>query len=142
MTDWQRLAAFSHYQTATAVRDALQSGQTDEAVRGLEELIDALFRADRRALQSHLIRLMAHIIKWNVQPGWRSRSWTDTIADARETITEIQEDTPSLTDKVIQDMWERALRKAHREARRETGLDIPYTPLTWEDVFDTDYTVE
>ena len=142
MTDWQRLAAFSHYQTATAVRDALQSGQADEATKGLEELIDALSRADRRALQSHLIRLMAHIIKWKVQPGWRSRSWADTIADAREAIAEIQEDTPSLTDAVIRDMWERALRKAHREARRETGLDIPQTSLTWEDVYDTDYMVE
>jgi MGT family glycosyltransferase len=35
-----------------------------------------------------------------------------------------------------------SLRKAHWEARRETGLDIPPTPLTWEDVYDTDYTVE
>ena len=84
---------------------------------------------------------MAYIITWNVQPGWRSRSWADTIADAREAIAEIQEDTPSLTDKVIRDMWERALLKAHREACRETGLDIPYTSLTWEEVFDTAYTM-
>ena len=77
---------------------------------------------------------MAHIMQWKVQPGWRSRSWADTIADAREAIAEIQEDTPSLTDEVIRDMWERALRKAHREARRETGLDIPQTSLTWAEV--------
>jgi len=38
-----------------------------EAKEGLESLIEAMGRNDRRALKSQLIRLMVHIIKWKCQ---------------------------------------------------------------------------
>lgn len=60
---WQDLAATSHYQTAVAVKQALQEGNMHAAVLGIEEVIDALSRADQRALERYLIRLMQHIIK-------------------------------------------------------------------------------
>jgi Domain of unknown function DUF29 len=44
-------------------------------MHGLEELIDALARADKRALESHLIRVMQHVITWKRQPERRSRTW-------------------------------------------------------------------
>lgn len=72
MTNWQELATISHYQTAVAVREALLVGDKDDAMQGIEELIDALARADRRALRSHLIRLMQHVLKWRLQPERRS----------------------------------------------------------------------
>jgi hypothetical protein len=49
-------------------------------------------------------------------------------------------DTPSLTDDVIRDLWERASTAAHREAQAETGIDFPRPPLAWKDVFETAYT--
>jgi hypothetical protein len=52
---WQELAATSHYRTAVAVKQALQGGDMHEAILALEELIDALSRADQRALEHHLI---------------------------------------------------------------------------------------
>jgi hypothetical protein len=142
MTNWQDLATTSHYQTAVAVRDALRSGAVQEAAQGIEELIDALSRSERRALESHLVRLMQHIIKWRIQPDKRSRSWQSTIANAREAITEIQEDTPSLSDDVIRRLWERTLRKARREAEGEMDRAIPPLSLTWDEVFATEYTLE
>jgi hypothetical protein len=142
MTKWLDLATTSHYQTAVAVRDALRSGAVQEATLGIEELIDALSRSDRRALESHLVRLMQHIIKWKSQPANRSRSWQHTIANARDAIAEIQEDTPSLTDDVIRGLWDRALRKAHREAESDMNQAIPLLSLTWDDVFVTAYVIE
>ena len=59
---WQELAQESHYHTAVAIRDVLQEGKVDDATAGLEELIDALSRSERRALESHLKRLMRHVI--------------------------------------------------------------------------------
>jgi hypothetical protein len=91
---WQELAATSHYRTAVAVKQALQGGDMHEAILGLEELIDALSRADQRALEHHLIRLMQHSIKWKVQPERRSRCWVATIYNAREAIRELQEEPP------------------------------------------------
>jgi hypothetical protein len=140
--NWQELAAFSHYKTATAVLEALRSGELEEATTGMEELIDAMTRSDRRALQSQLVRLMKHILKWQVQPGFRSRSWQRTIRQARRAIAEIQEDTPSLTDEVIRRLWDRTLREAHEDAQEETGLEFPCPALTWQDVFETTYDVD
>ena len=136
---WQELAATSHYQTAVAVKQALQGGDMHEAVLGLEELIDALSRADQRALEQYLIRLMQHIIKWKVQPERRSRSWVATINNAREAIRELQEDTPSLTDERVRQRWAACLRKAHREAEGEINRDIPPIALSWEEVFEVPY---
>ena len=61
---WQQLTASSHYRAAVAVREALARGETAHASQGLEELIDALSRSEKRALRSQLIRLMSHVIKW------------------------------------------------------------------------------
>jgi hypothetical protein len=142
MPTWQELATTSPYQTAVAVREALREGDVQEATQGLEELIDALSRSDRRALESHLVRLMQHIITWRVQPDKRSRSWQSTIANAREAIAEIQEDTPSLTDDVIRRLWARTLRKAHREAEGDMNQRVPPLPLTWDEVFTQDYALD
>ena len=65
--NWQEQAASSHYQTAVAIRQELGAGHIEDAKAGIEELVDALSRADRRALKSHLVRLMAHVIKWQTQ---------------------------------------------------------------------------
>ena len=142
MPTWQELATTSQYQTAVAVREALREGNVQDATEGLEELIDALSRSDRRALESQLSRLMQHIIKWKCQPTRQSRSWQNTITNAREAIAEIQEDTPSLTDAVIRRLWERTLRKAHRDAEGDMDQSIPPMPLTWEEVFTQDYSLE
>src|SRR5262245_40322522 len=102
--DWQELAFSSHYQTAVAVDEALRRGDVASAQDGLEELIEALARSEKRALRSQLTRLMAHVIKWLTQPEKRSKSWQGTISQARREITEIQEETPGLNHAVIEAM--------------------------------------
>lgn len=119
MIDRKERAFSSHYQTAVAIRDELSAGHVEEASRGIEELICALSRSERRALRSRLIRLMAHVIKWECQPDRRSWSWVGTIADARVEIREIREETPSPNDEVIRSLWDSAVRSARREARGE-----------------------
>jgi hypothetical protein len=142
MPNWQELSTVSHYQTAVAVRDALIEGDKDNAMQGIEELIDALARSDRRALRSHLIRLMQHIIKWQVQPEQRSRSWLATIRNARSEIENLRQDTPNLTRNVIEEMWDTCFRAAINEAEGEMDRSAPTMRLSWEDVFDTEYNLD
>ena len=59
-------------------------GHVQEAAKGVEELIEALSRSEKRALKSQLVRLMLHIIKWQSQPERRSSSWVASIKDARD----------------------------------------------------------
>src|SRR5947209_1648292 len=95
-TKWQELSCSSHYQTAVAVEEALKRGDTVDATAGIQELIDALARSEKRALRSQLTRLMAHVIKWKTQANKRSFSWRASINGARREIEDIQEETPSL----------------------------------------------
>ena len=55
----------SPYQTAVAIKNELTQGNIEESTTGIEELIDALSRSDKRALRNQLIRLMMHIIIFN-----------------------------------------------------------------------------
>lgn len=142
MQNWQDLATTSHYQTAVAVKDALSTGDTANALEGLEELIDALARSERRALRSQLIRLMQHILKWQVQSERRSWSWVATIRNARREIVDIQHETPSLTPRVLEAMWDDCLAAARDAAAGEMNRPVPRLLLTWAEVFETDYTLE
>lgn len=139
--DWQALAATSHYQTAVAIKENLQAGNLQAATTGIEELIEALARSDKRALKSQLIRLMKHIIKWKTQPEMRSRSWLASISNAREEIAEIQEETPSLSDKTILELWEKCFRAAQREAEAEMERSSQVQQLSWQEVFTEQYSL-
>lgn len=140
--DWQELSATSHYQTALEIEQELEKGNVEEASTGLKELIEALGRSEKRALKSHLTRLMAHIIKWKTQPVKRSRSWVATIYNARDEIKDIQEETPSLTNDMIEEIWNKCLQAANREAEADMNQDSSVSELTWQEVFEDDYQIE
>lgn len=137
--NWPELAATSHYQTAVAVGEAIKQGDLPEASTGIQELIDTLSRADKRALRSHLIRLMAHIITWKTQPERRSRSWRSTLRNARREIAGLQEDTPSLTREVVKDIWQACFESAKEEAEGEMNRETTIGKLSWSEVFEKDY---
>jgi len=134
--DWKALAADSPYRTAVAVEEGLRRGDEGDARAGLLELMDALSRSDKRAIKNHLIRLMAHVIKWQAQPSHRSRSWAATIVNAREEIADIREDTPNLTRAVIEAMWARCFQAALRDAEGDLSRAIHMPMLSWNDVFE------
>lgn len=139
--NWHQLAATSHYQTAVAVANELAQGKVDEAETGLQELIDAVARAERRALRSQLIRLMAHVLKWKMQPVKRTSSWAVTIHQAREEIAGIQEEVPTLTPEVIEGIWEKCFDAAKRQAEEEMQQEVAIESLSWEEVFEEEYTL-
>ncbi|MBW3585327.1 MAG: DUF29 domain-containing protein, partial [Cyanobacteria bacterium 0813] len=99
--DWDWLAVCSHYQTAVTVQTLLKEGKSMEATAGLESLIEAMGRTEKRALKSQLIRLMLHIIKWKSQPQKQTTSWAISILSARREIEDIQEEVPSLNREFI-----------------------------------------
>jgi hypothetical protein len=140
--DWQKIAVESHYLTAVGVQEALAAGDIHAALQGIDELIDAMRRSEQRAVRSQLVRLMLHILKWQVQPTYRSQSWVATINHARQEIWDSQEETPSITDEVIQNMWDRCFQRAKQQAEDETGQPIPATSLSWAEVFHTRYRLE
>jgi hypothetical protein len=138
MTDWKELSTISHDQAAVAVPDELQAGHVEEATRGLEELIDASSRADRRALRSHPIRLMPHILKWKTRTERWSRSGGATIANARDEIEGLREDTPSLTEDVVRSSRDSCLKIARREVHAAMNREPTDQTLDRHDVFEAE----
>ena len=108
----------------------------------LEEWMNTVSRSDRSALESYLMRLMQHVIKWNVQPERRSRRWRNTILNCRNQIQRMQQRRPSLNRQVIERMWDHALYTAQQEAEREIQQPLPRQRLTWQEVFEDVYTFE
>lgn len=140
MKNWPELVFNSHYLTAIEVKKSLEQGEIMEAEEGVEQLIEAMARADRRAVKSQLVRLMMHIIKWKLQPERRSLSWVKTIHNARVEILDIQEETPSITNEVVATLWNRAFNLALDEAEEETGNKPGSIQLlTWAEVFNDEY---
>jgi hypothetical protein len=139
--DWQDLAMSSHYRAALEVKHCLKQGNIMEATIGLEALIEAMGRSDKRALRSQLIRLMAHVIKWKCQPKKRTSSWSTTILSARNEIEAIQEDTPSLNRNTIDSIWDKCFEKAVKEAETEMNQKCSLISLSWQEVFEEEYTL-
>ena len=135
----EELSTTSHYLTAVAIARELAEGNVDEASAGIEELIDAMSRADRRAVRSQLARLMLHLLRWREQPEKRSISWIRSISDAREEIEGILEETPSITRAVVEGFWPAALRNALGKAEDEMGRPVVDSNLSWADVFEAEY---
>ena len=139
--NWKELAITSHYQTAVAIKNELKQGHIEDSSIGIEELINALSRSEKRALRSQLNRLMMHIIKWQIQPNRRSRSWQSTISNARIEIEEILEEEPHLKPQVPQ-LWGKCFKAACQIAKDETGIKPTLSELTQEDVFQTEYSLD
>ena len=139
--DWSRIVFNSHYEALAAIQEAMCNEDYDEARLGLEELTDAVSRIDRRSVRSHLTRLMMHILKWKAQPELRSKSWVLTIRHARREIWDTQEDTPSITDETIRQMWDRCFENAKEDAADEIASSINISGLTWQEVFEDDYVI-
>jgi len=140
--NWQELSMTSQYQTALAIKDRLDKGDIQEAQEGLEELIDAVRRSEKRAVRSQLVRLMAHVLKWKNQPENRSPSWAVSILQARREIAESQEEVPSLTRDVIEGMWAKCFREAKKQAQIEMRKKVTKASVRWKEVFDVEYTLE
>jgi hypothetical protein len=139
--DWEWLTAGSEYQAAEVILQLLNEGKSMEASVGLYALIESMGKSKRLALRSQLTRLMTHVIKWKCQPERRGSSWSTTIRSARREIEDIQEEVPSLNRDFIESIWEKCFKRAVKDAEDEMGKNCDLTALSWEGVFEEEYSL-
>lgn len=139
--DWEELTASSYYETLEAIQEAVDQNDLADARTGIHTLLDTMSQQLKSASFSQLVRLMKHIIKWQLQPERRSVSWVTSIADAREEIEAIQVTKPSLNRAYFESVWDKAFDKAVRQAENETGLSNTLPTLSWQIVFNDEYRV-
>lgn len=105
----------------------------DLDIDNLIEELEGLNRSNEHALESYLIVILTHLLKWEFQPEARSRSWKGSILNGRKRIARLFKQQPSLKSRVPELVAE-AYADATEIATLETGLsanvfpsDCPYS---------------
>ena len=113
-----------------AQADALRRRSVNELDwDNLLEEIEGLGKAAERELRNHLVLLLAHLLKWKLQPTRRSRSWVLTIREQRQQIKDLLADSPSLKPAISLQM-DKAYKSAVNAAADDTGLPDDAFPTT------------
>ncbi|HWB48265.1 MAG TPA: DUF29 domain-containing protein [Stellaceae bacterium] len=114
-------------------------------VENVAEELESMGRSDKRELRNRLTQLLMHLLKWQYQPGFRSRSWTSTIGEQRDQVKESLQESPSLRPTVTTEL-SKVYRIARIKAAGETGLSEktfpPQCPYTLEQILSEDFLPE
>ncbi|MBE7183041.1 MAG: DUF29 domain-containing protein [Methylobacterium mesophilicum] len=123
---------FTRDYAAWALQQAadLRAGAWEKLDRdNLAEEVESLGRSERNEIESRLVVLLAHLLKWKFQPEKRSGSWEGTILEQRTRISRRLTESPNLKDfpaEILAEEYE----IARLNAAGETGLDRATFPQT------------
>lgn len=112
----------------------LRSGKLSQIdIENIAEEIEDVGKSEKRELASRLAVLLAHLLKWQVQPGRHSSSWQRTIKEQRKSLSRRIDKTPSLKECLADKEWlDDAWSDAVASAADETGLDVFPESCIWD----------
>jgi hypothetical protein len=110
----------------------------------LIEEVDDLSRRERRALESRLLQLLVHLLKWHYQPERRvtGHSWESSIVTQRFRLARRLRESPSLRPllpAMVEDLYPEAMRVAARQTRLSTTTFPPACPWAVEQILADDF---
>ncbi|MFB2892259.1 DUF29 domain-containing protein [Aerosakkonemataceae cyanobacterium BLCC-F50] len=108
----------------------------------LAEEIESLGKQDRRELRNRLRVLIGHLLKWEYQPGKRSKSWSNTIYEQRYQIKQLIKESPSLKpylEEAVVESYSDALDLASRETSLDESLFPQECSYNLEQILDKDF---
>ncbi|MBW4440347.1 MAG: DUF29 domain-containing protein [Plectolyngbya sp. WJT66-NPBG17] len=92
----------------------------------LDEIED-MPKRERRSLESNLVVVLLHLLKWQYQFNQRSGSWSGSIIEHRRRIRKALRDSPSLK-RYLEEVLEECYESAVQQASAETELPIEEFP--------------
>ncbi|MDM8547008.1 DUF29 domain-containing protein [Candidatus Venteria ishoeyi] len=117
------------YRWTQETAHALRTGHYAEVdMQSVAEELEKMGASERRELINRLAVLLMHLLKWQYQPGIRSRSWELTLIEQRREIQDLLEDNPSLKPQ-LQVKLDKAYSKAILKAEKETNLPARTFPV-------------
>lgn len=111
-------------------------------VEHLIEELEALNKSNKRELYSYIVVLLAHLLKWQYQPDFRSGSWEGSIGNSRKRIERLFKDQPSLRPyllEIVQEAYEEAKEWAHNETRLDINLFPDECPFSIQQMLDPEF---
>ena len=111
----------------------------------LVEEIEDMGRSEKRALESNLVVLLLHLLKYRYQPYKRSNSWKASIREHRRRLRKALQDSPSLKG-YCEEVFVECYEDARQQASDETGLSLDKfpikSPFSISEVFDAEYLID
>ena len=124
----------------------LREGRLDEIdVANLLEEIEDMGRSEKRAIESNLVVLLTHLLKYRSQPDQRSSSWHGSIVENRRRLRKLLRENPSLLP-YAREIFAECYTDSREQAAAESGLSpdsFPAEPpFSLEQVLDPKYLPE
>ncbi|MBD2449831.1 DUF29 domain-containing protein [Nostoc sp. FACHB-152] len=126
----------------TTAKQLKEGRFSDVDLENLIEEIESMGRSEKRVLESNLVVLLMHLLKYKYQPEKRSNSWKVTIREHRRRLTRTFKDSPSLKP-YFQEVFTDCYQDARKQASDETGLSVDIfpveSPFTMDECLDEDF---
>jgi hypothetical protein len=139
----QELYERDFFEWTQRTAELLNQGRLEVAdIRHIAEELEDLGKSDQREVESYLRRLIMHLLKWQMQPSKRGRSWLNSIIDSRASLQSVFKQSPSLkrlAAKAVVEIYPYAV----RQAAAQTGLSLrsfpTRCPYRFDELMDPDF---
>ena len=108
-------------------------------LQNLIEEVKDMGASEKRALESRLIELLMHLLKWQFQPEWQGNSWLHSINKQRISIKRLLKNNPSLTYQLkerVDELYPDAREYACYETRLALEIFPAQCPYTLEQILE------
>ena len=131
------------YQWALRNAELMRQGKFSEIdVENIAEELEDMGKNKKTELESCLVQLLMHLLKWQFQPGRKGTSWRKTIVEQRRQLVLLLKDSPSLKH-IMNETLKEAYDMADDDFQAETGISkkkVPTEcPYTFEQVMDREF---
>ncbi|AFZ26658.1 protein of unknown function DUF29 [Cylindrospermum stagnale PCC 7417] len=128
-TDSQNLYEVDYLQWLETTVEKLRSQEYSTVDWGnLIEEIEDMGRSEKRSLESNLIVIILHLLKWHFQPDNRSGSWEGSIIEHRRRVKKLLNESPSLKP-YLESIFVESYTEAVKQSKAETRLPLENFPI-------------
>ncbi|MEL6440649.1 MAG: DUF29 domain-containing protein [Cyanobacteria bacterium J06621_8] len=128
-TDTANLYERDYYLWLLHTAQLLSEGKLTEVdVANLIEEITDMGKSEKQAVESNLVVVLLHLLKYKYQPEKRSNSWKASIREHRRRLRKAFADSPSLKG-YFEEVFTECYGEAREQAADETGLPLETFPL-------------
>ena len=143
MTALSELYASDFHAWALRAAEMVRQRKFEELnIEELAEELDSMGRKERTEAANRLVILLAHLLKWQFQPAYRSTSWRGSIIEQRKQLLRLLRQSPSVKPylpEAVLDAYPDALDLAARETLLDAELFPPSCPYSQEQILDYDF---
>jgi Domain of unknown function DUF29 len=108
--------------------ELLRAGRLSELdVSNLLEEIEDMGRSERRAIESNLVVLLTHLLKYQSQPDQRSSGWRGSIVEHRRRLRKLLRESPSLVP-YAREIFAECYADSCEQAAAESGQSLEAFP--------------